>query len=215
MNGFLNNIRAEEPQIALNKKIINTVAIMLLGVALGVFSKFLDTTPTNELPLVLGYLDVGNFLGRLAIWILFALCIAVYSNSSMRAGINVFAFFAGMVTSYYLYTKYVAGFFPKSYAMIWIGFTLVSPFMAFVCWYAKGKSKAAFALSVMILSVLFNATFVYGWSYFEVRSVLELAAFIVAFIVLRRNTLKGSALMGVFATILAFLLNALMPFHFG
>ncbi len=26
-----------------------------------------------------------------------------------------------MVVSYYLYSNYVAGFFPRSYAMIWVG----------------------------------------------------------------------------------------------
>ena len=47
--------------------------------------------------------------------------------------------------------------------MIWFGFTMISPFLAFVCWYAKGKSRPAFMLSVLILAVLFNMTFVYGW----------------------------------------------------
>ena len=73
--------------------------------------------------------------------------------------------------------KYVAGFFPRSYAMIWFGFTAISPFLAFVCWYAKGKSKLAAILSMLILTVLFNMVFVYGWGYFEARSILELAVF--------------------------------------
>ena len=59
-------------------------------------------------------LDVHNFLGRFVIWILIALCISLYSNSALRASVNVFVFFAGMVTSYYLYSKYVAGFFQEA-----------------------------------------------------------------------------------------------------
>lgn len=69
--------------------------------------------------------------------------------------------------------------------------------LAFVCWYAKGKSKPAFILSILILAVFFNMTFVYGWGYFETRSVLELAVFIIGFIAL------------------AFLLDMVIPFHFG
>ena len=36
-----------------------------------------------------GVLDIGNFLGRFAIWILIALCISIYSISAIRASINV------------------------------------------------------------------------------------------------------------------------------
>ena len=175
MKKFLNDIRSAENPISGNRKIINTIAILLLGIALGTFSKFLDFRQA-ELPSVLmaidGALDVHNFLGRFAIWVLIALCISIYSNSAIRASVNVFVFFAGMVVSYYLYSNYVAGFFPRSYAMIWVGFTMISPFLAFVCWYAKGKSRPAFVLSVLILAVLSNMTFVYGWGYFKARSVL-------------------------------------------
>ena len=111
--------------------------------------------------------------------------------------------------------NYVAGFFPRSYAMIWFGFTMISPFLAFVCWYAKGKSRPAFMLSVLILAVLFNMTFVYGWGYFEARSVLELIVFIIGLTVLRRDTLKSSVLMGTISIVLAVLLDMVIPFHFG
>ena len=106
MKKFLNDIRVAENAIPLNKQVINTVLILLLGIALGTFSKFLDFRQA-ELPSVLmaidGALDVHNFLGRFAIWVLIALCISIYSNSAIRASINVFAFFIGMVASYYLY----------------------------------------------------------------------------------------------------------------
>ena len=218
MNKLLNDIRCAENSISGNRKIINTVAVLFLGIALGIFSKFLDFRQA-ELPNVImtidSALDVHNFLGRFAIWVLIALCISIYSNSAKRASVNVFAFFVGMVTSYYLYSNYVAGFFPRSYAMIWFGFTMISPFLAFVCWYAKGKSRPAFMLSVLILAVLFNMTFVYGWGYFEARSVLELIVFIIGLTVLRRDTLKSSVLMGTISIVLAVLLDMVIPFHFG
>ena len=218
MKKFLNDIRRVENPISGNRKIINTIAILFLGIALGTFSKFLDFRQA-ELPSVLmaidGALDVHNFLGRFAIWVLIALCISIYSNSAIRASVNVFVFFAGMVVSYYLYSNYVAGFFPRSYAMIWVGFTMISPFLAFVCWYAKGKSRPAFVLSVLILAVLSNMTFVYGWGYFKARSVLELIVFIIGLTVLRRDTLKSSVLMGTISIVFAVLLDMVIPFHFG
>ena len=218
MKKFLNDIRSAENPISGNRKIINTIAVLFLGIALGTFSKFLDFRQA-ELPSVLmaidGALDVHNFLGRFAIWVLIALCISIYSNSAIRASVNVFAFFVGMVASYYLYSNYIAGFFPRSYAMIWFGFTAVSPLLAFVCWYARGKSKLAFILSALILALLFNMCFVYGFGYFSARSVLEVIVFIIGFIVLKRNSLRSSALMGTISIVLAFLLNIIIPFHFG
>ena len=210
MNLFLNDIRCAENPISGNRKIINTIAAFFLGIALGIFSKFLDFRQA-QLPGVLmaidGALDIHNFLGRFAIWALIALCISVYSNSAIRASVNVFVFFLGMVTSYYLYSNYVAGFFPRSYAMIWFGFTMISPFLAFICWYAKGKSKLAWMLSALILAVLFNMTFVYGWGYFEARSILELAVFMIGVADLRRDTLKDSCLFTEYSCSIPFWIN--------
>lgn len=215
---FLNDIRNAENPISNNRKIINTIALLFLGIALGIFAKYLDFRQA-ELPGVLmaidEVLDISNFLGRFAIWVLIALCISIYSNSAIRASINVFVFFVGMVASYYLYSNYIAGFFPRSYAMIWFGFTAVSPLLAFVCWYARGKSKRAFILSALILAVLFNMCFVYGFGYFSAWSVLEVIVFIIGLIVLKRDTLRSSAIMGTMSIVLAFLLNIVIPFHFG
>lgn len=214
----LNDIRNAKNPISNIRKILNTIGLLFLGIALGTFSKYLDFRQaelSSVLKAINEALDIGNFLGRFAIWVLIALCISIYSNSAIRASINVFVFFVGMISSYYLYSNYIAGFFPRSYAMIWFGFTAVSPLLAFVCWYAKGKSKPAFILSELILAVLFNMCFVYGHWYFSARSVLELIVFIIGLIVLRRDTLKSFALMGTISIVLAFLLNIIVPFHFG
>lgn len=215
MKRFLNNIRSAENPIPLNKQIINTICILFIGIILGIFSKFLDTMPTNELPFIFEFLDMRNFLGRFAIWLLIALSISIYSNSSISASINVFVFFVGMVTSYYLYSKFVAGFFSRSYAMIWVTFTVISPILAFICWYARGKSKLAFMLSATILAVLFNTTFVHVGSYFEMRSILELITFLFAVVFLKRKAIKDTMIMLALSVGIAFVLDFVVPFDFG
>lgn len=212
---FLNHIRRANKQIPFSKKILYSIVILLLGIVLGVVSKFLNTTPSNELPFIIESLDFTNFFGRLAIWILIAVCISIYSNSSIRAAINVFVFFAGMVTSYYLYSKFIAGFFPRSYAMIWFGITAIFPLLAFVCWYAKGNGKISLVLSSMIIAVLFKTAFAYGWIYFDIYSILELIVFICGLIVLRRNTIKDTTIMTALGIVIAIILNMIVPVHFG
>ena len=68
---------------------------------------------------------------------------------------------------------------------------------------------------MLILAVLFNMTFVYGWGYFEARSILEFVVFIIGVIVLKRDTLRNSVLMGTISIMFAFLLNMVIPFSFG
>lgn len=199
----------------MSKKILHSIAVLFFGIVLGTVSKFLDTTPSNELPFIIERLDVRNFLGRFAIWILIAVCISIYSNSSIRAAVNVFTFFLGMVTNYYLYSKFIAGFFPRSYAMIWFGLTAISPLLAFVCWYAKGKSKISLAISSLIIAVLFNMTFSYGWIYFGIYSSLELIVFICGLIILRRSTIKETIVTTAIGVIAAMILNMILPFYWG
>ena len=199
----------------MSKKILHSIAVLFFGIVLGTVSKFLDTTPSNELPFIIERLDVRNFLGRFAIWILIAVCISIYSNSSIRAAVNVFTFFLGMVTSYYLYSTFIAGFFPRSYAMIWFGLTAISPLLAFACWYAKGKSKSSLAISSLIIAVLFNMTFSYGWIYFDIYSSLELIVFMCGLVILRRSTIKETIVTTAIGVIAAMILNMILPFYWG
>lgn len=211
-----------ENAIPIGKQVINSVCVMVFGIILGCFSKYLDCTPSNHLPYIIEYLDIRNFLGRFAIWIFIAVCISVYSRSALRAAVNVFVFFVGMVSSYYLYSKFIAGFFPKSYAMIWVGFTIVSPLLAFICWYAKGgdKRKLSLTISAAIIAVLFNTAFTYGmwylniglW-YFDVRYVPELIVFLLSIVLLRRNAKETVIMVGA-GVILAILMDRISPVHF-
>ena len=214
MLDFLNNIRRAEKKISLTRQAINTAAAALWGIALGTLSKFLDTVPVNNLPALLQYLDVTNFLGRFAIWVFIAVCISIYSSSSVRAAINVFLFFAGMVLSYYLYSSFIAGFFPKSYAMIWIGFTVVSPLLAFICWYAKGQGRISLILSAGIIAVLFNMSFVYGIGYFKSLSLLETLTFLCGCAVMKRQSVADTVIMIAIGVALAFVLDIVIPFSF-
>ncbi len=175
---FLNRIRTPEKPVPVKKQIFITIGILLFGIFMGVFSKFLDHRQAELqgfLQVIDSAVDLHNFLGEFGPWILIAVLISVYSISPLWSAVRVFLFFAGMVSSYYLYCYYVAGFFPRSYAMIWVGFTFLSPFLAWVCWYARGKGIFAFLLSAGIISVLINTTFAYGILYLHLRgSILNL-----------------------------------------
>lgn len=211
---YLEKVRIPEKQSSQIREVLFTTAALMLGICLGIFSKFLDFRQT-ELPDVLRLidrtLDVHNFLGTFAPWIVLAVFISIKSRSPIRAGINVFAFFAGMVTSYYLYSNFVAGFFPKSYAMIWGGFTLISPILAFFCWYAKGKGWVALVISAGILGFIINSTLLYGMWYVNIRTWLHLLTLILGIIILHKSIKETIYMFGIAIPIAVFL-DMVIPF---
>lgn len=47
---IFNQIRSKEEPKAFHRCFMDSILILLLGIGLGIFSKFLDCTPSNELP---------------------------------------------------------------------------------------------------------------------------------------------------------------------
>ena len=206
------SIRASGPPQPLSARIFRTLLALLLGALLGALAKALDGLPSNALPFLLERLDLHNVFSRVGIWALIGLILSVYASSPRRAALNVFAFFAGMTTAYYLYSALIAGFFPARYAMIWFSLTLLSPIPAVLCWYAAGQGRVALMLSTLVVTALFSMTFSFGWFYADAVSPVEAAVFIAALVVLRRKPLE-MLIMTLGGCALAFVAAPLLPFR--
>ena len=212
MKEFLEKIRILDKNLKLSRKIINTSLIFLLGIILGIFSKWLDNLSINDTVWwqhILGVLDLGNVFSELGIWIFIAITISVFSKTPLRASLNVFLLFIGMTVSYHLYTIYVSGFNPKSYMMIWYTITLISPILAFICWYAKSKNKISLMISSLILAVMFILSFSIGMWYFYFKSIIDTILFIGAILVLYVSP-KNSVYNLLIALLLAFVFRILV-----
>ena len=211
----LEKTRRAQKAVPPGRAALHTGLVFLFGAGLGLFAKYLDHRQ-GQLPGLLQALDealdLHNFLGRFSPWVLIAVCLALYSRSALRAALHVFVFFVGMVASYYAYSKLAAGFFSASYALIWVGFTALSPLAAFVCWYAKGEGHAALLLSSLLMAVFFNMAFAFGWGYLDLRSGLELLVLAGAAAALRRERWQGTLLMAALGAGLAPVLNGALPY---
>ncbi len=201
-----------DKSLKMKNKIINTFLIFLLGVILGIFSKWLDNLSIDDSvwwQRILGVLDLHNVFSLVGIWLFIAITISVFSKTSRRASINVLWFFLGMTVSYHLYTILFCGFNPMKYMIIWYGFTLISPLFAYVCWYAKGKNKVSMIISSLILSVMFISSFHIGIWYFDLKSIIDLLIFIGTVIVLYVNP-KNTIYSLVISIILAFMIRVVL-----
>lgn len=210
----LNSIR---PPKHLDRKrvVIITICVFAIGIVLGIFSKWLDNLALDNTiwwhrPLEV--LDLRNFFSDIAIWLLAALVIAVFSASALQAALNVFAFFVGMCAAYHLYTILFSGFNPASYMMIWYGITLVSPVLAVFCWYAKGSHAVSVILDIVIFAVFSLSCFGVGLFYVSLKGALYLPVFVGAVIVLYRSPKQLIISMPV-GFLLSFLLSPLWPYH--
>lgn len=158
--------------------------------------------------------DIGNYFGRLAIWILIGTAISVYAASPRLAGVNTFCFFISMVAGYYLYCHYVLGFLPRSYMMIWVLMSFASFFLAMVCWYAKGEGAPAVLLSAVILGALLAA----GGQLedrrgFYVYHLMEVFTWLAGVLLLRRRGKEFAVEMGL-SVVVAVLYQLILP-HWG
>ena len=205
---FLNKIREPQTNLFAWRKILMSAGIAFAGVLLGVFQKYIDGGA--EMPQIFQSLDIVNYFGRFAVWLLLGTMISVYAGTPIRASVNTFLFFISMVTAYYLYCNFISGFLPVSYMMIWIILSFVSPFPAFICWYAKGKGIAAIVISAVILGVIFSQAFLITQGFY-VTHILEVLTWIGALIVLRRKP-KEFAIEIAASLAAAFIYQLIVPY---
>ena len=211
---YFEQIRKPSKKLSYKSQIVITLGVILLGFLLGTLQKWIDGTGGSNLPLILQQLDIGNYFGRLAIWILLGTIISVYSESPVRAGINTFVFFISMLAGYYLYCNFVLGFLPKAYMMMWLLFAFASFFMAYFCWYAKGEGIIAILISSVIIGVLLAQTINLNITQgFYVYHSLEVVTWLIGVILLRR-TLKEYAIEIGLSVVIAFVYQLVMP-HWG
>lgn len=218
MRTTLDNCRKSSPDKNLRKEIVATSFILLFGVVLGIFAKWLDTLSVDDTimwrHLLLGKIDLGNVFSRIGVWSLIATAIAVYSSRATRASINVFLFFIGMLIGYYVYTVTMVGFFPKTYIIAWSIITLFTPIAGFFTWYAKGVGWFSIFISAIIIGFFIVQAFSFGMWYLYIKYIAELIFLFIAILILLKKRIDFLyTLLGAF--IAAHLIEMVLPYIFG
>lgn len=209
MKEKLNKIRIPDYSTSLKRKIVNSILVFLLGLILGIISKWVDNLSINDniwWQHLINSIDLRNILSEMTIWIFIAINLSIYSKTPQRASLNVLLFFLALTLSYHLYTIMFSGFNPSNYMKIWYITTLFSPILAYICWYAKGKSIISIVISTLIIAVMVTLSFSVGFWYVDIYRKVYLLLFIVSVITLYvcpKNT--------IISLIAGFLLSFIIP----
>jgi hypothetical protein len=80
--------------------------------------------------------------------------IAAWSSHPGMGAVKVFAFFAGMLLSYYVYSAWVFGFFPTHVFIRWGIIAAASPIAAYLAWFGRGNGWIAAFCAAMPIGLL-------------------------------------------------------------
>lgn len=194
------------------KKYKSQLLILLIGIILGILSKFLDNLAIDDSiwwQHIIGVLDLRNVLSEFPIWILIALIISIYSKTPLRSSINVLIFFLSMTISYHLYTILFCGFNPMRYMLIWYGITIISPILAYISWYSKKDNTLSIIISSIIISIMFILCFSIGLWYFYLNGIINLLIFIATLVVLYTKP-KKTILSLIISIVISYILRSII-----
>ncbi len=202
--------------ITIIKMIPDYMKCLIFGVFLGTLSKYLDTVAVDGSwqAHVLHYFS--NIFTRLGVWVLIATIIASYSKTMIRAAINAFAFFAGMLISYYLYSAYLFGFFPTEYFILWGSVALFSPIAGIMVWKAKHSARLAYMLPALPMGLLLSLALGFGSFYsfyMNINYIEELIMYVVLCAIFYKEP-KQMAVSVVLSFVVALFIEEISPFHF-
>lgn len=207
---YLDEIREPKREGKFATSIGYTLIVLLIGIVLGIFSKYIESPQLDyDVLNIVNKLGLNNLFSDMGIWILLAVSIAVFSKTPLWASLNVFVFFLGMNVSYHVYTIKFCGFNPSGYMRIWYIITVVTPILAYICWYAKGNGKLSIGICSTILMVMMLFSFSIGWLYFGFLGIVETIMFLVLVGVLYQ-TPKKSIYSLLCAIILVNVINLLL-----
>lgn len=216
MQQALSRFRTPKASAPILYQIVRTAGVFLLGLALGLLAKWLDTIPHDGSLKSLLLAQTGQFLSRLGAWAFLALLIAVFSAGPLRASLNVLGFFAGMLLGYYWYTTVLFGFFPQRYAWAWIFIAAVASALAWLVWYARGVGWLPILVAALIIGFFMAQAFSFGMWYVDLREFPELFLLFAAGAVLYREpkpflyaVLGGVLLAPVWSVLFPYLLGGL------
>ncbi len=120
----------------------NSLLVLLLGVGLGVLSKWADFSCPW----------LSDLTSGVPLWVLLGCVFAIYSRTAARAALHVALLLGGMVAAYYTTAVLMGGTWAKPYLIGWGTAAVLSAVPGYLMWFAKGRSRRAWGLCALALA---------------------------------------------------------------
>ena len=115
----------------------NSLLVLLLGLTLGVLGKWADFHSL-----------LSDLTSGVQLWIFLGCVLALYSRTPRRAALRVVLLLGGMVAAYYVTALVMRVAWSRSHAIGWGIAAAVSAVPGYLLWYAKGRTRRAWLLSL-------------------------------------------------------------------
>ena len=121
----------------------NSLLLLLAGAVLGAVSKWSD----------LHNPFLAEMTSGIALWILLASLIAMYSRDALRGGLNSLLILGGMLAAYYAAAEILGVGWSKNDLIGWSVIALVSPVLGYLLWCVRERFPLLVNVGIILVQV--------------------------------------------------------------
>lgn len=167
----------------IKKILLHPLFLILVGIILGVLSKYGDIAYANTFFECFGVLSSG-----ILIWLVFCTLILIFTNEKGRAMLLIVSLMLPMLISYYLFSFFVVKYFSFRVMLFWMLMLVLSLLVTNYIWNIRfcNKFKWLFIIA-SILAIIYDAFYINGFRFLIMIPEIILAI-ITLFVI--NNSLK-------------------------
>ena len=162
---------------------LKILAMIIFGIIIGVFSKYSDTSG-KTFSHYFGILSSGIFF-----WFFIATLILCLSKTRKLFNLYYLSFMGSMLVSYYLYSKYVIGYYYSKIVWFWIIMLFITTIIGNI-FYNMRKTKLFRCLFIIgsIVLIIYDGIKLYGFG--NRTFIIEIILSIIGYIIINKESNK-------------------------
>ncbi len=171
----LDRIRERDKEVSIAANILSSLLILFLAVIVGAVVLAIQYFAGNS---TVWWQDIFKDVGidqvfkHFPFWFLLGLAVAVNSSRPIKAAINEFIFFLGVIIGFNILPKVLSDVQKPDNMGTWYLVMVVSAVLAMVFWYAKSNSWPSIAFDALIIGGLAAYCFDCGFVYFHFNDII-------------------------------------------
>ncbi len=166
----LDKVRERDKDVKIAGSVLASILILVFGIVIGAIALTIQHFAANSTVWwqdIFKDVAVDQIFKHFPVWFMFGLGVAINSSRPIKAAINDFLFFIGVIAGYNLVPMILKDVAKPDNMGTWFLIAIVSIPLAMIFWYAKSQSWPSIAFDAVILGVLGAICFDCGFLYFH------------------------------------------------